>query len=202
MERRKLLLCLLTIVVASSGHGQVILNGGFESGQLGPWFIGGNFSDPSENPQIWFVTSSGAHSGSYAVEDVGNIELRQNFAPVATSQIQDVSLWVEQPNEPALSGAYFHYSDGTEQFVRLDPQDTGWDLHDITGDLAPNKFLTGFSFFGYSDGSPDPPPLTMLDDVSVTLVPEANTMTLMGIGAVILAASGSWRGTRKHFGPV
>jgi hypothetical protein len=191
-NRKRLPLFLLAFLMASTCFGQIIINGGFESGQLGPWFQGGNFTSITENPENWNVISTDAHSGLYAATDVGNIELRQNFAPVPTSMIQDVSLWLRQPFGPSLSAVYFHYSSSPDQFIRLDTHDTGWDFFDITSSLTPNKSLTGISIFGYSGGSTA---RTLIDDVSLTLAPEPATVPLFGLSAAIAIL---WRLRRRQ----
>jgi hypothetical protein len=166
---------------------QLLLNGGFESGQLSPWYQARNFSAPEEGPENWNVISTDAHSGLYCATDIGNIELRQDFAPLSIASISQISLWVRQPNGPSLCSVYFHYSDLSEQFNRLDTHTTGWEFFDITSRLAPNKVLTGISFFGYSYGSPA---RTMIDDF-VVAVPEP------GPGPLAIAFVFVWLVVRK-----
>jgi len=123
---------------------------------------------------------------------VGNNELRQDFASIATSSILEVSFFLRKEGiigpETAVQ---FHYDDGSfTQSVVSASQFGVWEKYDITGDLAPGKRLAGIGFFGVRT---DVGTRTYSDDV-VILVPEPGTGFLLALG---LALVGCRRPTRR-----
>ena len=76
--RSFLVVGLLGLSALTLSAGEVLTNPGFETGSLGPWFVGRNFG-ATEN---WNVTSTVSHSGTFSATDVGNQELEQTFAGV------------------------------------------------------------------------------------------------------------------------
>src|SRR5262245_30557850 len=112
-EFRKLLwIAGLVAGAAGASAGNILQNPGFESGALGPWLQRCNFCGfPCGN---WTGTSSDSHSGGFSAMDIGNIEIRQNFAPTPTSQITQVSYWLRHPDGGFNPGSVdFFYSDGS-----------------------------------------------------------------------------------------
>ena len=174
---------MLIFIPAAAYGGNILANPGFETGLLGPWFQGTNFcGSPCEN---WNVTSANAHSGVFSATDVGNIEIRQNFAATPTNMVTQVSFWVMHPDLPSLFNAVdFHYSDGTiAEFKTAFTSTTGWEFFDVTGDLAAGKSLTGLSIFGFSASGGTQ--RTFLDDVTINTVPEPTTVLLVLSGVCL-----------------
>lgn len=174
----------------ASGQAQaanIIANGGFESGAVSPWYTARNF-DPSGTP--WSVSAGAAHSGSYGADNIGNIEIRQDFAGVATSSIVSASFWLRHANGvPRPTFVSLFYSDSSKTEFSVFTNTTDWQNFDVLGRLAVGKTLTGFSIFGYS--GPDNPNATYLDDVAFLTrggngVPEPAAWALMlgGFGMV------------------
>lgn len=174
----------------ASGQAQaanIIINGGFESGALSPWYTARNF-DPSGTP--WSVSAGAAHSGSFGAGDIGNIEIRQDFAGVATSNIVSASFWLRHANgAPRPTFVSLFYSDNSTTGFGVTTSTTDWQKFDVLANLVAGKTLTGFSIFGYS--GPDNPNATYLDDVAFLTrggngVPEPAAWALMlgGFGMV------------------
>jgi hypothetical protein len=169
-----------TVVAANAN----IINSGFETGSLSPWYEGreglwGIY-------EHWNVTSAEHHSGDYSATDIGNIEIRQDFAAIPTDQILELSFWLKQPNS-VISVFSFYYSDGTSyDSAAIYPLET-WTPFDVTSFLSPAKNLVGFGVFGYSTTYGDA--RTYLDDVVLrtAAVPEPTTMILLGLGLIGLA---------------
>jgi hypothetical protein len=178
-------LTLALLFVGSAFADELIVNGGFESGVLDPWFNARNFC--SNNCQPWAVTNANPHSGSFSAMDVGNIELRQDITPTLGSQITSATFWVN--NSVGVDAVDFFYDDNSdEEFVVFTNPGT-WNLADVTADINPSKTLVAFSIFGC-----DPACTTFVDDVSITTgagVPEPGTLVMLGSG--VLAAAGALR---------
>jgi hypothetical protein len=136
------------------GEREIVGNPGFETGSLPPW----------EGP-AWRVDSVFPRSGRYRASDVGNYPLKQLFDTVPGTEIQSVSFWARQPDQPAAQAYTFFYDDGTsEQFVHFPTP--SWAMFDVTGRLNRSKKLVGFELWGYSGGGPGPDS-TCVDDVSI-----------------------------------
>jgi hypothetical protein len=91
--------------------GNILLNPGFETGSLSPWYNNQNFGGSD-----WTVTNSTSESGTYSATNFGNVELEQDFSGVAASLVTQVSFYLE---DTAGFNAYdLLYTDGTDdEFV-------------------------------------------------------------------------------------
>src|SRR4051794_26491169 len=69
---------------AAASTTNLLINGGFESGTFNPWTTG---SSPT-------ITNTQAHTGIYSVASFSSDLISQSFAPIATSDISEVSFWV------------------------------------------------------------------------------------------------------------
>jgi hypothetical protein len=179
---RKLVFAIsLAVLCASTAMaGELIVNGGFETGMLDPWSSGAqNFCH--QTCQEWAPTNSDSHSGSFSAMDIGNIELRQNFAPTPGSSITSASFWVN--NSFGVDAIYFYYTDSSIETFGVLPPAGVWTLEDVTADVNPAKMLMGFSIWGC-----DPSCVTFVDDVSIeSTVPEPGTLVMLGTGALAVA---------------
>jgi hypothetical protein len=148
----------------------VLVNPGFESGVLLPWF-----QDRDLNPEAedWRVTQADAHSGGFAAMANGNKSVRQNFPAIPASSVAEVSFWIRHPLGPGggLNLAFDFFYEGTSsQFVvRVD--NAQWTFFNVTSFLNRTRTLTGFAVWGHTNGSITNEPPTLLDDVAVR-VPE------------------------------
>ena len=167
----------------------ILLNPGFETGSLGPWFNArNNCTQGTCNP--WSVDNADAHSGHFSAVDVGDIELRQNFAPVNAT---DVSLWVKQPGLSFTAfGFDFFYTNGTHTANAISTGNTrDWEFFNLSIYLTPGLQLDGFSVFGVSS-HPPPNPTTRFDDFTVSgrrVTPEPGTLLMLGTGLAALAGT-------------
>jgi hypothetical protein len=173
----------MVLLAGSAFAGELLVNGDFETGSLGPWFNARNFC--GGNCVEWNVNNSNPHSGMFSAMDVGNIELRQDFAPTPGSQIASVTFWVN--NSAGVDAVDFFYSDNSdEEFVVFTTAGV-WNLANVTADVNPGKTLVGFSIWGC-----DPNCTTFVDDASIMTegaVPEPGTFVMLGSGVVALAGA-------------
>jgi hypothetical protein len=177
---------VMTLGAASTARGQLV-NGGFESGALAPWVNARNGCPPGDTCQGWAVTAADAHSGTYSAEAIGNMEIRQDFAAVATSDVQMFSFWLRHPNFPGPASLSFFYSDNTSSSTFVVSAGGGWEMYDVTSALTLGKELTGFGIFGYStNGAVRTPDVTRLDDVVMvtTTTPEPASLALLATGLI------------------
>jgi hypothetical protein len=176
------LVCLGVAIATPAGAAETLTNPGFETGSLSPWFNGNNFEGAGGT--TWHIITSDTHSGTYAAESTGNIELRQNFSGVAGSSISEISFWLEHPFFASGPFAFdFFYSDSTNAEFLLSTSSTSWEFFNVTSYLNTSKTLTGFSIYGFSGG------VTRVDQFTISTggaVPEPATWALMllGFGAI------------------
>ena len=144
-----------------------------------------------------------SHSGAYSATGVGNLEMRQNFAPVRTPDIGQLGFWVTNPNAfDALIGYELFYADDPNPALYLDcfvqplPQ-TGWTYIDMTRHLREGADLVGIGIIRY-DRTPDTPtPRLYVDDVVSRIgpgVPEPGAFALVGAGLPAVL----WTGARRQ----
>ncbi|MGZ4787023.1 MAG: PEP-CTERM sorting domain-containing protein [Terriglobales bacterium] len=188
---RKLILgtILVVLLAGSAFAGELIVNGGFESGSLGPWYNARNFCGSICVP--WNVTTANPWSGTYSAMDEGNIELRQDFTPTLGSDITNVSFWVD--SSVGLDAIDFFYQDGTDEEFVVFGTPGAWTFQDVTSFVNTSKVLTGFSIWGA-----DPDAITFVDDVSImsgVATPEPASLVLLGTG-LLAAISGLRRKAR------
>jgi hypothetical protein len=172
------MLCL-TLLAGNAFAGNVLVNPGFETSALPPWFNSNDFCGGC----TWNVTSADANSGTYSAFVSGNRLLEQDFTPVPFSSIVDVSLWLKMP-DTGIAAVYFLYSDATNGQNIVSVGST-WTKFDMTSFLDPTKSLAGFGVYGCT-GCPGLSQ-TFADDFNVNAVPEPGSLVLMGSGLLGLA---------------
>jgi len=133
---------------------ELLENPGFETGQLPPW-----------ETVAWIVDTKYPHGGTYCASVVGNNWIRQFTDTIPAAEIQSITFWSRQPDQPAAQAFDFFYSDGSyEEFVHFPQPD--WQQFDVTYRLNRSKSLVGLGIWGYVGGGPGPDS-TFLDDVSI-----------------------------------
>ena len=146
MKLTSVFLLLFAVAAATAAHGQVIINGDFETGSLSPWTTNG-----------WVVDTVNPHQGRYCAWDTGGHWLKQDFDPLPAWSTC-VFFWARQigPSSPANLDVL--YSDNTSQRIEFNPLDT-WNACLADSLLDCRKSLTGIRFWSTTDGA------TFLDDI-------------------------------------
>jgi hypothetical protein len=173
----------MSLFCAGTQAANVLVNPGFETGNLAPWFA--DAGSPT-------VSNADAHTGVFSAAAFGGDSIRQNFAPIATNQITEVSFWAHRPPFP-FDQYSFYYSDAPTFTNVVLGNGGSWEFFNITAQLTPNAHLTGFSIFGTSSGP------AFLDDFTINLVPEPSALCLSLLGLAGLATRRSrWRMQRDQ----
>ena len=171
------LLVFGVIALGSQSFANILVNPGFETGDLTGWTTTG-----------YTATNNDSHTGSWSAISFGNVFVEQDFAGVAGSSITEVSAWVKQPS---LTGYFFAfdtlYSDSSFDETLGSGADTGtWTKFDFTSLVNTSKTVTGIRGWGYSAGGTND--ITLYDDfvVNANTVPEPASMAALGLGALAL----------------
>jgi hypothetical protein len=167
--------------ILGSVPGTVLLNSGFEDGVLDPWFQGRVASGGED----WHVTNADAYSGTFSATNTGNKEIRQNFAPISTADIRELSFYAKHVGPGVDMSVIFFILPGPDSNLNTSVKTTtsgAWQKFDVTSVLNTNAILIGFSVYGNSAGPNFT--RTYLDDVTIVLVPEPSSFlfcaTLIG----------------------
>jgi hypothetical protein len=156
---------------ASAFAANVLVNPGFETGSLAPWFA--DVGAPT-------VSNADPHTGSFSAAAFGGDSIRQNFAAIPNGNITEVSVWIKRP--PFQFSQYsFYYSDNTSSTHLIQGNSSNYDQFNLTSNLTPGKSLTGFSIFGTSAGP------AFLDDFVIDVIPEP-TGAALALTAIVGAA--------------
>jgi len=174
-------LVAIALIGAAKGS-QILINPGFESGSLSPWFEGQVFDGTN-----WTISSTNCHTGSFCATNNGNNELDQTFTSIPVGEITDISFYALHTSASviALAVDLLYAGGGDDEFV-VDTTGTSWNFFDVTSDLRTTGSLIGIGFFGNSAG------VTFLDDASITATtsaPEPASAAFLLVGLGVLAAA-------------
>jgi len=215
---RKLLLVFAVWIAGSLtawATSERVLNGGFETGSLGPWTTDQCATDCTAG---WSVVQGAGHTGNYGAEVTGANDIMQVLPPyngvnpgVFSLLVTSASLWYKTsapffeiqltysapPGGPAYPpDVIFELGDGNWH-------DYGSDIYNELQNPAGagyGKFLQGIEIdsFGFNSGTQ---PVSYLDDVSIMAnpsfnipqVPEPTGFALLGAGLIALCSASKHR---------
>lgn len=175
MMKRLVLIALGIVTFSPAFAVNILANPGFESGVLDPWFNDRDFGGISP----WATSTDNPHSGAFDATCTGNIEIRQNFSGVLTSDITEVSFWIRHPDGSDPAAYDLFYSDGSSQEFVANTTTREWEHFDVTSNLAGGKTLVGMSIWGFLGGGSQ---VTFVDDATVNVVPEPVSIMALGAG--------------------
>lgn len=175
--------CILVVCAASvQAAVNVLINGGFETGVLDPWFE----DRSSGTVRSWNVSGISPHQGSRSAFALGRLELRQDFPAIPAVEIAEASFYGARSSGsgPAIDIlAEWFYSDGSSSGPASFPVTVSsagsnkvWQLFDMLPHLDRSRIVAGISFTGITGTT------THLDDVRVMAVPEPSAILVAAIG--------------------
>jgi Immunoglobulin I-set domain/Immunoglobulin domain/Protein of unknown function (DUF642) len=147
---------VLAVVVAQSG-GQLVQNGGFETGSFSAWSQSGDFSGCSVSASPPYV-----HSGTYGalLGPIGALGYLSQSLPTVPGQVYVLSLWLDSPD--GLGPNEFQVTwDGHVLFDQTNVAATGWTNLQFTVMASGNSTLLQLGFR-------DDQSFLGLDDIQVT----------------------------------
>lgn len=165
------------------------MNGGFETGNLAPWYEDRTFG--SSRP--WLIGSLDPHSGDYYAFNLGPLELRQDFTPILGSQIKKFSFFLSHqfPDRGNPSAEIFYSDDSTSGLLEiiLDPSHaTGgsssgwvWDEVNLLHHIDISREVSGISVVGIPDN------VLGIDSFSLEAIPEPSAILLILMAVPVLS---------------
>ncbi len=171
MKRCAILLALaVSLLLVQTAAADLVVNGGFETGDFTGWTQSGNTDYTS-------VDTDSPHSGSYAVDlgPVGSLGFLSQTIATTAGASYTVGFWLQSdgstPNEFAA------YWGGTTIFDQVNVPSEGYTYYQFTEVASSTSTLIEFGF-------QNDPGYLNLDDISVNQVPIPGALCLLGSGLV------------------
>jgi hypothetical protein len=176
----KLVTLVLLGVASPALAGELVFNGGFETGNFSGWFVPPNVP-PGPNGALFRVAGGGGHSGNhYAGIASTQLQFISQILPTQAGQDYELSFWLRRPlNVPGPFTIRWEGAVVFSQFVLL-PDSTNW--HQFTLPIHSNITASFLEF-----GQMTFPNEFQIDDISVVPVPPPSVAAVMMVGGAVVA---------------
>lgn len=170
---------LAAALVAGPAQAQLV-NGGFETGDLSGWTLGGDtgFIGVAEA-----IGRSGNFGAFFGPENIGSIA--QSFATVAGVGYR-VNFWLALDDSAVPNSFSWSWNGATQGLVLTDAAAFNYTSFSLVVTASSALSTLQFNFS-------NPASFWRLDDVAVSVVPEAPSHALMALGLLAVAAAHSLR---------
>ena len=163
------------MLVEFSSAASLILNPSFEDSDMSAWT-----RTEITGIRPWGRGAASPQDGSWFVFTVNEASISQTFTPTLGSDVGNFSFWVDRP----LTANMFlelSYADGSSSgLIDLNAATgPGWTSFDALPSIDQAKLLNGFTVTKLGTGT------ARLDNFQVSAVPEASTMTFLGLGLAL-----------------
>jgi uncharacterized protein (TIGR03382 family) len=158
--------------------GELVVNGGFETGNFSGWFVPPNRPPGPDASNFRVVTDGGAHSGNfYAQLSSTPLQFMSQILPTQAGHNYELSFWLRSPSiAPQMLTVRWEGAAIFNQGIFF--QDTDW--HRFTFPLHAN--ITG-SFLEF--GQNVFPFEWHIDDISVVPIPAPSAAPLLLLGSAV-----------------
>jgi hypothetical protein len=181
------LLALLLVFSSNALAGNLVVNGGFETGDFTGWTQWGDTSLTSVYSDVSPYVTGGSHAASFGNSVLGGI-LQDLVTIPSVTYILSFSLHAEKTDNGSYtpSNIFKVEFDGNtivdeNNIPNFDPSLSDWIWTQYTFSVTPGSGLSSLKFSFQNE-----PSFFQIDDISVTtaVTPEPGTLALMGIGAL------------------
>lgn len=193
------LIFIILFWLSYSAHAdtQLIVNGGFETGDFTGW------SQPPNNPNPWSVVSFNPYQGSYAAYTpaestaIAETTLNQSITPTLVNNITSAGFWYYDQGANTKTAVVLTFSNGdspTDLYDSPPFAESAWTYFNLEPFLLnyPGEYLVQIGFFPVVGESQE------IDDVSITAtaVPEPSCLT--GFGILGITGLWGWKNRKQY----
>lgn len=188
--KRALTFASMVLIASGAYAGELLTNGGFETGALAPW------SNNLSSTGTTTVVNDKAHSGTYSLMldyNAGSGEyaqVGQVVTPTATSDLTELSVWGLGGQQTLIARIYDGLG-GQYDYSKFFSSRTDWEKWDVLDTIKSSngskpKQIAGIMYGVMAESGSNTTPI-WIDDATVQAVPEPASMFALGAGLLAVA---------------